>query len=196
MIPGWIQLIIAVAALITALGVIIQKVVRPGVRAASTAETMIPLLQSLNVTFKDTPNAFKILNEIIAQFRTDSGSTLRDVVNRLETAALESKMVTEQLRVDVASDRQLDERDRAELREMLISMDRLATQVAVLITSGIRIEADRALVAEALTIREKMTDSAIAGVASDLAASQKKADETQGEAGAAADAASQSLEKP
>ena len=197
MIPGWIQLIIAAAALVTALGVLFQKVVRPGVKAASTAEEMLPLLRELTVTFKDTPNAFKVLYAMAGQFKTDSGSSLRDVVNRLEDASTDAKNIINQLRVDVASDRQLDERDRQELRAMLLSMDRLATQVAVLITSGIRVEEDRVLVAEALTLREQVTDKAIASVASDLAASKKRADDTpEGEAGAAADAASQSSEKP
>lgn len=189
--PAWTQIVLAVSTVFVGLAALWSKVLRPGMRFANNAEQMLPLLQDLTVTFRDTPGAFKILNQIIAQFRTDSGSTLRDVVNRLEVAANDNKAASELLKVGVETAKQLAEQDREQLRRLILLLDRLTLRVDQLMVSGQRIEEDRTHVAEDLAAREKQLDAATAGVADDLVASRLRADDAVGDPGAAADAASQ-----
>jgi hypothetical protein len=172
--PVWAQYIIGASALVLAIGVLWSKVVRPLARMVSLAEEMLPLLARLTEVFKDNPNAFRVLGEIVSQFGTNSGSSLRDVVNRLETAAQASAAAAEVLKVDVAASKQLAEMDRATVRRVEVFLDHLSRKVEEGAATGMRIE------------------KAASGVAEDLAAAHKRADEAgEGEAGAAADAAAQ-----
>lgn len=177
--PTWAGYLLAFAAIVTAVSVIWTKAIKPVARLIASTDKMLPLLQSLTEVFKDTPHAFEILDEIVRQFRTDSGSSLRDVVNRLEDAAKLQQSATEKaaniadsLKVGVEAARLLAGLDRDKLQDMILLLDRLKTKVDTGIATGIRNE-NRAI-----------------GVAEDLAAAQKRADEVEsGEAGAAADAA-------
>ncbi len=45
------------------------------------------MLRDLHAVFSEWPEPFGVLDEIVAQFRTNSGHSMRDVLNRLETAA-------------------------------------------------------------------------------------------------------------
>lgn len=171
--PTWAQVLIAAAAVVTAIGVLWSKVLRPGMKAASAAEEMLPLLRDLTRVFRGTPGVFEVLDQIVAQFRTDSGSSLRDVVNRLEVAADDSREAGETLKVGVEAARILADRDRQQLDRLIILIDRLTIRVDLISASGQRIEA------------------ANSAVADDLAAAHQRADNTIGDPGAAADAASQ-----
>lgn len=175
--PTWVQYIIYAAALVTAAGVIWKKVLRPMIRLVSAAEEMIPLLQELTAEFKDTPEAFKVLSEIADQFRTDSGSTLKDQVNRLEAAAERQEANAEHLKVGVEAQRLLAEQDRAELRALLVSLTKIDVKVEAGAATSLRNE-EAALV-----------------VAQDLAVAHKAAEAANGEAGSAADAAAQQTKK-
>ena len=62
----WVQYVLWAAAFVAAIAVIWAKVFRPMMNLVSAAA---------------------VLQEIVKQFRTDSGSSLRDVVNRLEESA-------------------------------------------------------------------------------------------------------------
>lgn len=165
-----------------ALGVLWTKAIRPLslflYKFIQAQQEMLPLLQNLTEVFKDNPNAFNVLDEIVAQFRTDSGSSLRDAVNRIEEASKAAKLVAdeariaaEELKIGVAATKQLTEMDRAERREQMLKLDRVSEIVRTSAATGIRME------------------TAQSGVASDLAAAHKRADANQGEPGAAADAA-------
>lgn len=167
--PVWGQILLATAAILVALGTIWQKLIRPGIKLATNAEEMVPLIQELTRVFRDNPNAFSVLDDIAREFRADSGSTLRDVVNRLEDSALANERASEVLKVGVEATKQLAQQDRDQMQRLLISMDRLATKI------------DRQELA-----RLKVAD--------DLAKTRQRADEivTQdGEPGEAADAAAQ-----
>ena len=190
--PVWGQFILGAGAVVTAIGVLWSKVFRPGMRAASAAEEMLPLLKNLTAVFRDSPDAFAVLHDIAGQFRTDSGSSLRDVVNRLEASAIENRRAGDALKVGVEATRILAERDRAQLDRLIILLDRLTIRVDDVSASGARIELDRAIVAEGLAARELTVDAATSVVAADLAAAHRRADEAKGDAGSAADAASQS----
>lgn len=180
--PAWTQYILGTAGLLIAVGVLWTKAIRPlGLfvyKFIKAQQEMLPLLQQLTEAFRDSPNAFKVLDEIVAQFRTDSGSSLRDVVNRIEDAtkvasvvAKEAKLAAEELKIGVAATKQLTEMDRAERREQMLKLDRVSEIVRAAAATGIRME------------------EANAGVASDLAEAHRRADESQCDAGAAADAA-------
>lgn len=190
--PGWAQAVLGIAAIVTALSVIWSKVLRPGIRAASAAEVMLPLLVELTTVFRNNPDGFKTLNQIASQFRADSGTSLRDVVNRLEAAAIENARAAEILRVGVEAGRLLSERDRQQVQYLLTLLDRLTVKVEALSASGERIEADRTQVAQDLRERIQEVDRATAGVAKDLADSHERADAVTGDPGTAADAASRS----
>lgn len=127
--PAWVQLIIGLAAVVTAAGVLWTRVLHPIIRFANHAEQMFPLLQELTMAFRNTPNAFKVLDQIVAQFRTDSGSSLRDVVNRLEDAANENRAAAERLKIGVETVKQLAEQDRTHLQQLIILLDRLNVKV-------------------------------------------------------------------
>lgn len=171
--PQWAQILIGIAGATTALGIIWTKLVRPLARFITASEEMFPLIQELTVTFKDTPHAFEVLEEIVQQVRTDSGSSLLDIVNRLETAALKNAEAAEALKVGVAADRQLAEHDRIELRDLLLKIDRVAVKVAEGGATNDRIEADRVEVADNLA----KAQTAVEGVASDLAKERASHDE-------------------
>lgn len=173
--PVWGQWVLGAAALITAMGVLWAKVVKPLLKFAKQADRMIPLLQKLTDTFIANPNSFGVLNEIASQFKTDSGSSLRDVVDRLEKAANENHQAAEILKVELASTKQLAERDRQEIQRLILMIDRVAEAQKVVATNLIE--------------AQKAVDT----VALDLADAHKRADAIHHTepAGTAADAASQ-----
>lgn len=165
--PVWAQIIIGASALIIALGVLWTKIIRPTAKMITLAEKLVPLLSKLAEVFKDDTNALNVLKEIAGQFRTDSGSSLRDVVNRIDGAA-------DVLKLAVEAAKQLAERDREQLHRMEIFLDRLGQKVEASSATGLRVE-QQAL-----------------GVAVNLEASHDRANlVTSGEPGAAADAAAQ-----
>lgn len=180
MLPVWAQVIIGIAAALTASTVIWTKGVRPIYRFASKAEEMVPLMVDLTSTFRDTPEAFQILNQIVAQFRTDSGSSLRDVVNRLEDASTQNVRSNELLRVAAMSAKDMADRDRQQIDRLVILLDRLTISQA-------RAEDATGKVASNLVVAQIAVDD----VARDLAESHKRADAVGGVPGEAADAAAQ-----
>lgn len=171
--PVAVQVILAAAAVVTSLGVLWRKFVHPAFRMAKAADDLVPLLRDFTVAFKDTPQVFLILNEIAQQFRTDSGTTLRDVVNRLEQALNE-------LQISGAAADRLTAEDRKSLAKMTVILELLdaKSDVGAL---------DREFVAEKLRIAQEAVDA----VAADLSEAHRRADETAGPHGAAADAAAQ-----
>jgi hypothetical protein len=186
--PNWMQYVVWAAGVVAALTVLLglpvlfwKKVLRPGAKLITTTDEMLPLLKTLTLTFKDNPDAFKVLGDIAAQFKTDSGSSLRDVVNRLEAAAEDNRRAVqaaseaaEVLKIGVEASRLVSDQDRAMVRRLEILLDRLGVKVDEGAATGMRIE------------------RAAGHVAQDLAASHRRADETEGgEPGAAADAAAQ-----
>jgi len=186
-VPAWIQIVVGIAAFLSAFGVIWKKAIQPGYRAASVAEEMLPLLKDLTQTFRNTPQAFATLSEIAGQFKTDSGSSLRDVINRLEQASINNaKAVIEtatnaeraaiDLRIGVEASRLLADQDRHNLKTLLLLLDRLYVRVDSLIDSGTRIETSRADVAERLAEREAFLDQATVEVAENLTERERQVD--------------------
>lgn len=101
----WGQVILGVAAVITAIGVIWTRLLKPLVSVRDEMKESVPVMREAVVAMKDAPGTFLVLQQIASQFRTDSGSSLRDVVNRLETALEVLKVADEAARVLAVADR-------------------------------------------------------------------------------------------
>lgn len=126
--PLWLQWILGAGAVIGALAVIWTKFVRPLSKLIVFLDQIMPMLSDLLARSKKDPDYLSVLAEIAAQFKTDSGSTLRDVINRLEQSSLKMQADAEDLRIkasvikeEVAVVKELAKTDRAEA-----SKDRLA----------------------------------------------------------------------
>lgn len=158
--PVWLQVLVGVFAVITAIGVAWTKMVRPAARLVTLAEEVVPLLRELT---EQAPNTLKVLNDMAQQFRTDSGSSLRDVVNRLDEAAKEAQVVSSTLAINVETQARRSGSQDVQLERLVQLLSKLVVQV------------EQSAVADAV-------------VASDLTASQQRADAVEGEAGEAADA--------
>lgn len=195
MMPAWVQIVVGLAALVTATGVLWKKVLNPLRKAGNTAEEMYPLMVRLTEVFADNPDALKVLYEIAAQFKTNSGSSLRDVVNDLAKA-----IATLEKHAEIA--RILAERDREQLQRLLTLLDRLDAKVSGGRNALDRIELDRERVAKNLAISEnrikdiatalEISEDKVARVARHLLDAQDRADAVVGSPGEAADAFSQS----
>lgn len=182
--PVWAQYILGLAAILTGLAVIWKYLLKPTLQFYGTAERGVPLVRKLVETFEKTPEALTVLNEIAEQFRTDSGSSLKDQINRLEASAVRQELAAqkqevnaEHLKVGVETQRQLAEDDRRKLSELMVQLGVNANVMA------------------AMTEKISSMQAVARDVARDLADSHSRADAITGAPGAAADAAAQQTEK-
>lgn len=176
--PAWTQYILIAAALVTAISVLWVKLIRPLAKLITITSQVLPLLEIITATFKDNPDAFNVLADIAAEFRTNDGSSLKDAVDRIEAAseaarlvALDAKTAADELKIGVEARKLMAEQDRKDWREVLLKLDRVTVKVEDNSATSDRMEHAQGVVAH------------------DLAAAHKRADENQGEPGAAADAA-------
>lgn len=169
--PQWTAYVVGTAVLIAAIGTIWTKVVHPLIKFTKTADEMVGVLRDLTVTFKDTPHAFDVLEEIVGQFRTDSGSSLRDAVDRLDRAAEVQARAADALRVRSLATSDLAADDRVQLAHVLAQLELVASRVTA-------------------------NTSAVGAVVDDLAAGHARADEAGDAPGESADAAAMSPTDP
>lgn len=127
--PPWLQWLVWIGGGVAAAGVIWTKFLRPASRLISRIEAMAPLLVELTEQLKGSPQSFTILKEIIAQFRSDSGSSLRDVVDRLEEGARLLRIKAEVLGEAVAAVKELARQDRAQATRLEQALLELTTKV-------------------------------------------------------------------
>lgn len=168
-IPAFLQIMLWIAAGLTALGVIYYKGLRPLSKFISETERSVPILRSVTDKLND-PTIVDVIVAMARQFQTDSGSSLRDVVNRLEAASIEAKAVTDILRVTMEGSRQLQDGDRVQIARLVVLLDRLQLQ------------------AESNTVKIDVAAGLAAGVAQDLKDSHARASEAGTEHGESADA--------
>lgn len=166
--------IITASLLVIALGVLWKKVIYPAAQGISLLGQMLPVLRDFTEAFKDNPNVFLVLNTIAAQFRTDSGSSLRDIVNGLAVSAAEQKAATETLRVVAKAAEQLSAEDRLQRERLILRIDRLNAKVEAGAATGLRIEE---AAADAHARADAVDSSAGPGTAADAAAVSKPPDE-------------------
>lgn len=133
----WLQWVLTAAGALAAFGVIWAKGIRPLTDLAINARKILPLLQELSDAFADSPQAFATLSQIASEFRTDSGTSLRDVIDRLEAAAKENAVAAEVLRTNLEAAKRISAQDRAEAeqaRKQLEEMDAGMARIVVILT--------------------------------------------------------------
>ena len=142
----------ALVAIATALAaaIYIGKKLFKAAQALALLGELLPVLKDFTAAFKDNPSVFQVLNQIAAQFRTDSGSSLRDVVDRLEAAAKKSAVLGGELSVDREVERRLSIQDREQLARLLNELARLGVKVEAGAATGLRNEEAARVVASDL----------------------------------------------
>lgn len=170
--PGWVVALGAIAFVITSIYTIWTKAIRPGAKVISEWERMLPVWRDATNALEDVPEAFLILKEIVAQVRTNAGSSILDMISKLSKQADENRIESHGMAVQLAADRQLAVRDREQISRLLIQQDRTAKRL------------DDAI--DALT-RMALADEK---VATNLSGAQQRAELAPLNPGAAADAAS------
>lgn len=134
--PHWAQYFILASLLIGAIAVIWTKFVHPLSKLIVFLSQILPMLQEFLEKDKKDPDYQDVLFEIAKQFKTDSGSSLRDVINRLEIASIKMLAEAEDLRVkagvikeEVAVVKELAKTDRAEVSKDRIAADHKLTML-------------------------------------------------------------------
>lgn len=185
--PPWAEVIIGISVLIGAISVIWAKVLKPGARLIAQLEKTYPLLVTLTDVFEGGAN-FSVLDEIADQFKSDSGSTLKDAMNRLELTVSEAKAIADGLRLSSEVSKALAEQDRDQLRRVELLVARLTDHVTDIAAADAIAKEKVEGVAAALAASERKVE----GVAADLAAGRDRADQVppSSNPGEAADAAS------
>jgi len=150
--PTWATYIVIAAAVVTASSVLWIKLIRPLANLITMVGKLLPLLTVLTDTFKDNPDAFKVLEEIAAEFRTNDGSSLKDQVNRIEQIGVQATAVAEaarvaadELKVGVEARRLMAEQDRKQMQDLMLKLDRVNETVKNGAATGLRVEAQQTL---------------------------------------------------
>ncbi len=194
--PAWLLIIPAAMGVFIAIGYFIKRIIIPGSKAITEFTEGLPVMRDFIDLFKNNaagriavekfvevfasnPNGLNVLSEISRQFRTDSGATLRDVVNRLEVAAIESAAADEAIRLAAIGlqdevnkqtilreeDRRLAIEDRTKLILLLAALER----VNVKTTEGVTIASSVAQDLEAAHKRAEAEPTTAPGEAADAA---------------------------
>ena len=150
--PTWATYIVIAAAVVTASSVLWIKLIRPLANLITMVGKLLPLLTVLTDTFKDNPDAFKVLADIAAEFRTNDGSSLKDAVDRIERAAIAAagvaeaaRLAADELKVGVEARRLMAEQDRKQMQDLMLKLDRVNETVKNGAATGLRVEAQQTL---------------------------------------------------
>lgn len=168
---SWVGDVVAASAALTAAGVLWRTVFQPAYKLANLIAGLTPMLKELVIQFDDVKQPFHVLEQIIAQFRTDSGSSLRDVIDRLEKNIGLANNVLATITASQTATKALNDEDRLRTAALTVSMAemiewRRIRQVQEVVES--RVAAELASKADALA-------KAAAQVLSDAPAQQKAA---------------------
>lgn len=88
--PIWLQVFVVAALsaiVVLQLAVLFVLRSRPNTAEQAVHAEILTLLRELSAVFRGWPDAFGVLDEIVAQFRTNTGHSMRDLLDRLEQAA-------------------------------------------------------------------------------------------------------------
>lgn len=158
--PVWLQVFVVVA--LAAVGVLQLAILfylrsRPNTADQAVHAEILSLLRELSAVFREWPDAFGVLDEIVAQFRTNTGHSMRDLLDRLEKAATIAATAAE---VSATA---------AEANVAAVS--HLSTLVTLGAATGLRIEEEQHGVAADLDARDARADATAgqAGEAADAA---------------------------
>lgn len=138
--PTWLIITTGVLGGVVTLSAIWNKVLRPLALAISAVERAVPVMKVLTDTFGEDATTIRVLKDIAAEFRTDSGQSLRDLANRLEDSANENKSAVNLLQVRLESMKEMAVRDREHLAHLTQTLDRMRQQLEQVITTVKRVE--------------------------------------------------------
>lgn len=97
--PLWLQVLVAVATVLSAVAMIWRGLIRPAVQLVALANRMVPLAEEMVDAFEDAGSSpMHVLADVVAEFRNDHGSTLRDAVDRIEAQIGENTAELAELR--------------------------------------------------------------------------------------------------
>lgn len=164
--PPWAQFVVGLAALAAAVTYIYSKVIRPGAKLISTMDKLLPIAVELTEQFHEAPEAFATLRQIAAQFHADSGTSLRDVINRLETAANDNRTAVAVLQSNLEAARILAGQDRTQLAEQTAKLNRANAGISTAATKAAGVADD---LEEAHIRAEEHEADSVPGQASDSA---------------------------
>lgn len=102
----WLAWTLSAAAVITAVYVLFNKLVLPLARMITRTEQIIPHLDEMAQAFRGVDRPFDVLKEIIAELRSNGGSTARDLLNRLEQGV--NDLAAADTRIERRLDRAVD----------------------------------------------------------------------------------------
>lgn len=184
--PTWALYVTGFAAVVVAVGVIWRKVLEPLFDVAVESKRTLPVLRAVTDTFGGDPSVLLVIREIAAQFRTDSGTTLRDIVNGLADSAEQNRRAVDLLRIAAEGARALSEADRVRIDRFIMALDRIDLKVDA---NTLRIQ----VVGDSVADHRVENADRDAVVAEDLEASHLRAEAAPpgSEPGEAADAAAQ-----
>ncbi len=156
--PVWLQVFVVVAlSAVVVLQVLNTLIGAPGVGDRTAEDELLGLVRELAAVFREWPDAFGVLDEIVAQFRTNTGHSMRDLLDRLDKAAT------------VAAAAATVSATASEASAMAVS--HLSTLVTLGAATGLRIEEAAAGVAADLDAAHARADvtAGLAGEAADAA---------------------------
>lgn len=144
--PTWVTILLAVAAVVAASGVIWRQFLKPLSSAIHTGNELIPIAKELAEQLKDTPDAFAVLKDIIEEFRSDGGSSLKDIVIELKstgernTAAIQKlieqgESAAQIIKTGQEASRILAAEDRVQIANLLSALGKLEDKVVDVATT-------------------------------------------------------------
>lgn len=176
--PTYLAITIAVASGLVAMGTVWRMLIKPMAELIVLEQKLLPLLKDQVRVLGMIPQVWEVVAEIVEQVRTNAGSSMKDILNRLDDSSKANARAADVLKVEVEASRQLAVADREQLSRLLQTLDRLTVKV------------------NAGDVQRDRMEAATATVAADLQGSHDRADAVDGAAGEASDAASRSPKNP
>lgn len=157
--PVWVQWILAIGGIITVGSVAWAKVIRPMSQFITMSVKAMPLIVEFTETFEKTPYLLKVLQSIAGEFKPDSGTSLRDVINRIEDMTMAAKSAADELKVGVETQKQMNEGRDRKMERLLVLLDRLTIRVETNTQTGQRVEQAQRMVKQDLESAKQQAEA-------------------------------------
>lgn len=164
--PDWVLVLIAMTVFLVLAAFAWRWTFRSSYRVVQLAEEMLPTLLRLSVDLKDSPDAFAMLHQIITQFKTASGETLREVVTKLEQSIEKNRLAIAQLVINIEVARMLAEQDRRQFERLITLVNILEAKMEI------SAESNKALMKDVKAVHQRanaVPPDAAPGTAADAA---------------------------
>jgi hypothetical protein len=123
--PLWVNSVIVVGVICTTVTAVWRLVLSPISKLIALGADLRPILIELRDEMGATEEPFAVLDEIVAQFRTDSGSSLRDVINRVEAALTGATVQITSVQASADSAKMQADADRQRVAQVTIQVEEL-----------------------------------------------------------------------